>query len=284
MNTYETITASIVAAIETGTDKYQMPWHTVAGVGTSPRNAVSRKAYRGINTLILGSKGYQSGDWATYKQWQERGVQVRKGEKSTTVVFWKFFDKTSESQDGETVKTGSIPMARMYSVFNSAQTDGYQAPPEPEYNADQRVADCEEFVSGLGATITHGGNRAFYSPATDTVTMPQFGQFDSATGYYSVLAHELTHWTGPRMERDLKGRFGSESYAMEELVAELGAAFTCAHLGIATEPRKDHAPYIASWLKVLNGDARAIFTASSQAQKACDWMVAKAAGVVEVAA
>jgi antirestriction protein ArdC len=289
MNAYETITASIVEAIEAGAGPYKMPWHTVAGVANSPINLISRKAYRGINTLVLGSaamsKGYHSGEWATYKQWQERGAQVRKGEKSTPVVFWKFFDqgrKPGEATEGDPggseKKAVSIPMARLYSVFNAAQTDGYVAPPEPVINREARIADCEAFVQALGASVQHGGNRAFYSPAADTVTMPPFERFIDSTAYYSVLAHELTHWTGPRLERNLTGRFGSESYAVEELVAELGAAFTCARLGIATEPRRDHAPYIASWLRVLKGDSRAIFTAASQAQRACDWMADRASG------
>jgi antirestriction protein ArdC len=126
----------------------------------------------------------------------------------------------------------------------------------------------------VGATIQHGGDRAFYSPAYDIVQMPDFRQFKNSTGYYATLAHELTHWSGAkhRLDRNLANRFGSAEYAMEELIAELGAAFTCARLGLRTEPRLDHAPYVNSWLKVLRGDARAIFTAASKAQEAYDYL------------
>jgi antirestriction protein ArdC len=144
----------------------------------------------------------------------------------------------------------------------------------PQLSEAERIARAEAFFAAIPAEVRHGGNRCYYDPAADRVQMVPFDRFESASAYYGVLAHELTHWTGApsRLARDLSGRFGSEAYAMEELVAELGAAFTGGQLGLPIEPRRDHAPYIASWLKVLKGDGRAIFTAAGKAQEAMDYM------------
>jgi antirestriction protein ArdC len=141
----------------------------------------------------------------------------------------------------------------------------------------------------IGASVKHGGNQAFYSPASDHIQMPPMQAIKESVGYYSTLVHEHTHWTATadRCDRQLGSRFGDNAYAAEELIAELGAAFTCAHLGLSTDPREDHAAYIASWLKVLKADARAIFTAASKAQQACDWLTARggeSASALEVAA
>ncbi len=142
----------------------------------------------------------------------------------------------------------------------------------------ERIAHAEAFFQAIGATVRHGGNQAYYAPATDHIQMPPFQAFAENVGYYSTLAHEHTHWTAPRpgVIASLGKRFGDSAYAAEELIAELGAAFTCAHLGLSTEPREDHAQYINSWLKVLKADSRAIFTAASKAQQATDWMIARA--------
>jgi antirestriction protein ArdC len=138
----------------------------------------------------------------------------------------------------------------------------------------ERIAHAESFFEGLGAEIRHGGNRAYYQPKDDYIQLPQFEAFRDAVAYYATLAHESTHLTGhsSRLDRDLSGRFGDDAYAAEELIAELGAAFLCARLGLANEPRLDHAAYLSSWLRVLRTDERAIFTAASQAQAAVDWM------------
>lgn len=275
-DTFQRVTDLIVNAIETGTGSYKMPWRTNGGFASSPINAVSRKPYRGVNILVLWAtaqeKGYRTGTWATYKQWQELGAQVRKGEKSANVVFWKFFE--SEELDPDTLKNKRIPMAKDYWVFNADQVDGYQQPEAPEETPGERIERAERFFQELGVSVKPGGNQAFYRPSTDTVHMPAFEAFKEPLHYYSVLSHETTHWTGAesRLNRDMKSRFGTESYAMEELVAELGAAFLCSELGIPTDPREDHAPYISSWLTVLKNDKRAIFTAAAKAQEAVDWM------------
>ena len=165
-------------------------------------------------------------------------------------------------------------MAREYSVFNAAQVEGYRNPEEIPFSTEERIEHAEEFFRSVGIVIKDGGNRAFYRGAEDAVFMPPFAAFKEALFYYSVLSHETTHWTGAsqRLNRDMTGRFGSEAYAMEELVAELGAAFLCAELGLPSDPRKDHAPYISSWLNALKNDKRAIFTAAAKAQEAVDWL------------
>ena len=282
---YRKVTDAIINAIETGNvGTWRMPWHTSGRYAFSPINVTSKKPYRGINTLCLWAasqaKGYESGEWGTYKQFQERGAQVRRGEKSTTVVFWKWANTTTDTQDSEDTKTGSrLLFTRGYSVFNAAQVDGYTPKAEPDVPMPERVESAEQFFPGIGADLRHGGNRAYYSMDGDYIQMPVFGAFHENVAYYSTLAHEHTHWTAKdnRCDRQLGKRFGDMAYAAEELIAELGAAFTLANLGLSTEPREDHSQYINSWLKVLRADSKAIFTAASRAQHATDWLVARAA-------
>jgi antirestriction protein ArdC len=290
---YARVTDQIVTAIENGVGTWRMPWHTSGRFAFSPINIASHKPYRGINTVCLWAaaqaKGYESGEWATYQQWQDRGAQVRKGEKATTVVFWKFANNAAESEDGdEAPKSGSrLLFTRGYSVFNAAQVDGYTPKPDSDPPMPERIAHAEAFFQAIRAEVRHGGNQAFYAPVSDHIQMPPFQAFREGVAYYSTLAHEHTHWTAPaaRCDRQLGKRFGDNAYAAEELIAELGAAFTCAHLGLSTEPREDHAQYLASWLKVLKADSRAIFTAASKAQQACDWLIERAReSAAEVAA
>jgi len=271
-----------------------MPWHTSGRFAFSPINVVSKKPYRGINTVCLWAaaeaKGYERGEWGTYQQWQEHGAQVRRGERATTVIFWKFSTDATDTDDEEhTSSNGShLLFVRGYSVFNAAQVDGYEPPAEPDTPVLERIEHAEEFFSNVGAAIRCGGNRAYYSPDSDHIQMPVFSAFRDDVSYYSTLAHEQTHWTAhpSRCDRKLGKRFGDRAYAAEELIAELGAAFTCAHLELSTEPRADHAEYIQSWLRVLRADKRAIFTAASKAQQACDWLIQRAADsdAVKVAA
>jgi len=278
---YETITNQIVAAIEEGAGLYKMPWHRARADITNPVNVTSGRSYRGLNIITLWmiaeARQYGSGTWATYQQWQEKGAQVRKGEKSAAVFFWK---NLSEGQDGERASDSGDEdsnrarfVARAYNVFNAEQVEGYAAPTVPQLSEEERIARAEAFFAAIPAKISDG-NKACYIPSEDRVEMVPFARFREAKGYYSVLAHELTHWSGAkqRLDRNLSGRFGSDSYAVEELVAELGAAFIAGQLGLPSEPRTDHAPYIASWLKVLKSDSRAIFTAASKAQAAADYL------------
>jgi antirestriction protein ArdC len=295
---YERVTNRIVELIERGAD-YKRPWTSVAATGL-PVNFASKKAYRGINTLVLwaeaSEKGYSSNTWGTYAQWSEVGAQVRKGEKSACVVFWKFWDVagSGESQDGEeSESTSRRCMARAYHVFNLAQVDNAPASipqvPVPHFDA-ARIPELDSFVAATGAKVSNdGGARAFYRPATDSIHMPAFSLFPEAWGYYSTLTHELTHWTSheSRLNRkkELGRRFGDSNYAMEELIAELGSAYLCATLGLSPEePREDHAGYLAGWLKVLKSDKRAIFTAASKAQAASDYLIETAKSNQEQAA
>lgn len=272
---YETVTQQIIDAIEAGEATYEMPWQSVPGL---PKNIASGRDYRGINTLLLWlighSRGYSAPHWATFKQWAERGHPVRKGEKAATVVFWKDLRPDSSDADGDTEERPRF-VARAYWVFNASQVEGYVPSEIALLPESERVAQAEAFFSALPIDVRHGGSQAFYQPSTDEVHLPEFQQFKAATGYYATRGHESIHATGAksRLHRDLTGRFGSESYAMEELVAELGAAFLCAHLGISSEPRTDHAGYIESWLRVLKSDTRAVFAAAGKAQQAVDWLI-----------
>jgi antirestriction protein ArdC len=289
---YARVTSQIVNAIEQGVSNWRMPWHTSGKFAFSPVNVTSKKPCRGINTVCLWAaaqaKGYERGEWGTYQQWQERGAQVRKGEKATTVVFWKFANSSTETDDGDdTPKSGSrLLFTRGYSVFNAAQVDGYTPKAVADTPIEQRIDSAEQFFSRINARVVHQGNRAFYSPDTDSITLPPFSAFFTPTDYYSTRGHETGHWTSKegRCNRELGKRFGDNAYSVEELIAELTAAFVCAHLGLSSEPRPDHAQYIASWLRVLKADKRAIFTAASKAQHAADFMIQMSARTAEVAA
>jgi antirestriction protein ArdC len=273
---YEQITAALIAAIEEGTGTFEMPWHTMS----SPVNAANQKLYRGVNILMLWAAArkhnYSSHEWATYRQWSELGAQVHKGERSTIVVFWKFYDSETEEQHEEVEDTPTRPrcFARAYHVFNAAQVDGYETKPQNLLSESERIAHAEAFFNALPATIKHGGDRAFYSPSGDYIQMPPFAQFKSADKYANTLLHELSHWSGAktRLNRDLSGRFGDGSYAMEEMIASISASFLCADREIGSEPSADDAAYVSSWLQVLRQDQRAIFTAASKAQEAANYL------------
>lgn len=283
-NLYEDVTNRIIAALENGAtaEGWSRPWHIADG--GLPVNAVSGRPYRGVNVLTLWaqqmSAGHSSGRWATYKQWQSVGAQVRRGERGTSIVFWQFKDRPAP-EDGEETAPGKIAFARAYTVFCADQVDGYTAPTIDRPSEVERVERADAIIRASGATILENGSRAFYSPSRDVIEMPRAELFHATAhgtateAYYGVELHELTHWTAhpSRLDRDLSGRFGNEAYAAEELIAELGAAFLCASVGIEAEPRADHAQYIASWLGVLRNDPRAIFTAASKAQAAADYLV-----------
>jgi antirestriction protein ArdC len=215
----------------------------------------------------------------TFKQAQALGGRVRKGEHGSLVVFASTFTRTEADEKTGDEAERDIPFLKSYTVFNAEQIDGlpaqYLAPAAPRLDPVQRIDHAERFFAATGATVRHGGDQAFYRISADHVQMPHFEAFRDAESYYAVLAHELTHWTRApsRLDRSFgRQRFGDEGYAMEELVAELGAAFVCADLDLTPEPRPDHAAYIASWLSVLKNDKRAIFTAASHAQRAADFL------------
>jgi antirestriction protein ArdC len=289
---YQRVTDAIVNAIESGIGSYQMPWTVRQDKGFSPISVGSAKPYRGINTLVLWaqsqSKGYGSAFWGTYQQWAQLGGQVRKGEKGSPVVYWGTYETQKDEGDGEASRHGLF--AKGFTVFNIEQTDGCKLPKrfEPKLSNNERIALADSFFSNIGIQIRDGGNRAFYRPdAPEAVYMPGFDQFPDRVNYYSVLAHESTHWTShaSRCDRELGKRFGDDAYAVEELIAELGSAYTMAGLELELAPREDHARYIDSWLKVLKADKRAVFTAASKAQQAADFLVRQSAPrTAEVAA
>ena len=226
--------------------------------------------------------------WGTYRQWAAAGYQVRKGAKAALVAFYRQIaveGDADDALDGDNSPRSAF-IARATPVFNAAQVDGFDsalallsrdpAAPRP---------DLDALVARTGAAIEHGGASAYYFVPRDAIRLPPRDAFtgsptSTATeSYYGTLFHELTHWTAPidRCARDLGGRFGSDAYAMEELVAELGAAFLCADLGVDATPRSDHARYVAGWLAVLRRDKRAIFAAASQASRAAAFIQAAGA-------
>lgn len=276
------ITAEIVAAIEAGAGEYVMPWHHNGTTAARPLNIASGKAYRGVNTLALWAAaqnaGYPIGLWGTYRQWQAIGAQVRKDERSTTVVFWGQVGGGTDDHDADDDASGRPRLfARGYAVFNCAQVDGYEPEPTVARSDEDRIAHADAFYANLGINTVYGGNEAYYLPSADRVHVPVFSSFRNAASHYSVLFHEGLHATAAkhRLGRDLSGRFGSEAYAMEEIIADVGAAMILGDLSISARPRPDHAAYISSWLAILRNDTSAIFTAASKAQAAVDWMHAQ---------
>jgi antirestriction protein ArdC len=310
-NLYQSVTSQIIELIETSqASGRELPWHRAGADIFLPVNATTGSRYQGINVVSLWASAeinrFTTGTWATYKQWQSIGAQVRKGETSTLGVFYKKYvpnrksepaaaekqsgrfenrgDENSGRGDSGDSDPGEEPrprwFARAFRVFNADQVDGYEPAELPEESLVERIARAETLVETTGATIGHGGGRAYYNPSGDYIQMPgvlRFRDTETSTateGYYATLFHELTHWSGHkrRCDRDLTGRFGGASYAMEELVAELGAAFLCAELGISAQPREDHAGYIAHWLEVMREDAAAIFTAAAKASEAARYL------------
>ena len=275
---YRTITDTLIMQIEAGAGTCRMPWHHDGSPANRPTNALSHAGYRGINVFALWAAaqaaGYPSGTWATYRQWGELGAQVRKGQRGTLVVFWKSLDEQGAYTENDDDRPARRMVARGFRVFNAAQVDGYVPPAPPPLPETERISRAEQFYARLGIDTRFGGNEARYVPREDCVHMPPFERFTDAVAFYGVLFHEGAHASGAphRLDRDLTGRFGSEAYAMEEMIAEWASCMTCMTLELGAEPRPDHAHYIRSWLTVLKSDPRAVFTAASKAQEIVDWM------------
>lgn len=268
---YAAVASQIIKDLEAGTAPWTKPWKGSTG-GIMPHNAVSKRSYNGINIPILWHaqqvRGYTTAAWLTYKQAQEAGAQVRGGEKSTTVVFTK---KLIHKDDDDVEK--QIAMLRTFNVFNVAQIDGLPLEESrPELSQQARDDAAIRFLRATGADIRHGGDRACYIPSLDHITMPHVVDFESYEHYLATAFHECVHWSGAekRLNRNLKPRFDTKAYAAEELIAELGAAFLCAHLDVKGQLR--HADYIANWLQLLRDDSRAVFTAASKASQAADYL------------
>ncbi len=276
---WQEVTDRIVAALETGMPPWRKPWDSGAAAPTGPVNGVTGHQYRGINVLLLGSHplAFESGDprWCSYKQAQEQGWQVRRGERASTVFFFKRVEVADDNtKTDDTGNTKTVPMLRSYPVFHASQMDGVPAyaPPTPEEAPWRRPEAVDVILRNSGVAIRVGGDRAFYSPSTDHIQLPPDAAFSSREAWAATALHELGHATGhpSRLNRDLRNRFGSAAYAQEELRAELASAFLSAELGIPAA-LENHASYIDSWLKALKEDKREIFRAAADAQRAADW-------------
>ncbi len=289
LSVFDRVTKKIIADLEQGVRPWQKPW--------SDNNAGSRivrprrhngEPYNGVNVLLLWDaaieRGYQNPTWMTYQQAEEYGAHVRKGEKSSFVVYANKVTKVeTDEKTGDTIEK-QIPFLRGYHVFNAEQIDGlpekFIVKPEPPTGATigERLESVDAFIKHTGATVRHGGDRAFYAEGSDYIQIPLVEAFKDSESYYATLAHETTHWTKhkDRLNREF-GRvvWGDEGYAKEELVAEIGSAFLCADLGITPETREDHAAYIESWLKALKDDKKLIFTAAAHATRAVEFLRSK---------
>jgi antirestriction protein ArdC len=269
---YQQVTDRIIEALESGN---LLPWQKTYSTdfqAAMAYNFVSKKNYRGVNPLLLWlrqeEKGFEHNAWLSYKQAANLGGQVKKGEKGTSVFYFSVFEKENE----KTKLTEKIPFLKYYTVFNVSQCDGLEMPEKivkpPRTWEDSQ--DIEQVFAATGASLVFDKHHTpCFVPALDYISMPNKSRYTKADDYYKTLFHELTHWTGhnKRLKRDFTGRFGSQSYAFEELVAEIGSAYLCADLGIHGNTN-DHASYIDNWLQILKKDKRAIFKAATLAQQA----------------
>lgn len=277
---YQQVTDAVLAAMDRGVIPWQQPWHVDAKSGkpTPPANLISRRPYRGTNLCLLALTEYASPYWLTFKQAQDAGGHVKRGEKSTLIVFWKIQSYPDKDQSEKTV---SIPLLRYFRVFNSEQCDGLSVPtPEaPAVNTWDAIAAAEAMLAGMPdpPTFAYGGSRACYYPGRDHIDLPERKAFPRASDFYATAFHEMTHATGhlSRLSRDeINGKsvhpFGSEPYGREELVAEMGAAFLCAQAGI--DHVETSAAYLEGWRRAIRADRKLITLAAGRAQKAADFI------------
>lgn len=280
-NIYDMVTERIEQLLNQGVVPWLKPWRPEAG---EHRNLISKKPYRGINVFLLSSMGYDSPFWLTFNQAKKIGGKVKKGEKGTVVIFWKWLPKEEKQENGE-VKRFKIPMLRYYTVFNVEQCEGIPAEKIPALDGIEEAEKMEPIAAAAllvenmphRPSIEHGGNRACYSPSADRIKMPKFEQFNSAEEYYCTIYHELAHSTGHPSRLDRKEvvnvqPFGSEDYSKEELVAEMTAAFLCGATGIEQATIENSAAYIQGWLKELKNDRKLVVHAAAAAQKAADFI------------
>ena len=283
---YQEVTDRIIAALEAGTPPWRKPWDPDKAHGPAmPRNAATGQRYRGINVLTLGMSAlaFSSGDprWATYKQSEDRGWQVRKGERGTTGLFFKKLERRDDSKPDNTEDSvRRIPLLRAFTLFHASQIDGVPdyIPPTIEEAPWRAPEAAEIIVANSRAVIRYGGERAFYSPSTDHIQMPPRAAFATSDGFCSTLLHELGHHSGhsSRLNRDLSNRFGSHDYAREEMRVQISQMMVCGELGIAVSDYdfSNNAAYVASWLEKLRSDRKEIFRAAADAQRIADYLLA----------
>jgi len=287
----QSITEQIVAALETGdTPPWRRPWRVGPNAGF-PANVVSRKSYRGINPLLLelaaAKHGLASKWWGTFNQWRNLGGKVMPrpshvppGRWGTQIVFWSPITKTVTSHGGEDEEDRFFVM-RAYTVFNVDQVDGEQLDHLRAGREDDTAGaiidyqPAESAIAATGVTIRHGGSRAFYSPSEDYVQVPPRASFTEPSEYYETVFHELVHATEHPSRLNWSRREAENTYAMGELVAEIGACYLARELGVpASEGLSNHVAYLGHWLKAMRDDPKFIFVASSQASKAADFLLA----------
>ncbi len=277
-NLYELVTQKIVDSLKEGVVPWRKPWRTNRSL---PSNAVTSKPYRGVNVLLLGLGPYEDHRWLTFRQAKELGGKVRPGEKSTMVVFWKYWQKEDEAEGSDSPKRKTIPVLKYFNVFNAEQCEGLALAPilhTGTASPDDRIRSAEALICSMPNPpfIEERGDQAFYLPSEDTVRVPKISRFDTVDHYYATTFHELGHSTGHEKRLNRKGvmgkiHFGSEDYGREELVAELTSSFCCAAVGIDnTIPAS--ASYVDSWLQSLQNDPKAVVIAAAQAQKAADYI------------
>jgi antirestriction protein ArdC len=276
---YAHVTDSIIGSIEAGTPAWRKPWTGDKGGAPFPLRS-NGEPYSGINVLMLwlaaDANGYRAACWFTYKQAQEAGGQVRKGETSSTVVKYGTFER----EDAETGEERRLPYLKAYRVFNAEQIEGlpadyYGSPAEPARDLGTEADPAlDAFFAATGIEVrTSDDPRAYYDPAADFIHMPPIASFHDATGFYGVLAHEACHATGHKSRLDRFSRFNDrKAYAFEELIAEIGNCMTCARLGLTPDFAQSGA-YVQSWLRALKDDKRLILKAASEAQKAAEWLM-----------
>lgn len=290
---YQEVTDRILQELERGAIPWVKPWAATAGANV-PCNAVTNRPYSGCNTVLLWmalERGWPTPRFLTFHQAKEAGGTVRGGETGTKVYFWRSYVAKDRSPEAKPDDVRKALVMKEYTVFNVAQCDGLSdrivnGAPMRIRNPDTRDELADAYVASTGAKIVEGAGDAFYMPSLDYINMPAFAAFKNADNFYATSFHEMTHWTGhkDRLERlkAMAARFGSEAYAAEELVAELGSAFQCAEFGFDGEVR--NAGYIAHWIRLLKDDPKAFFTAASAAQKAVDFLRGKALEEEAVAA
>lgn len=268
------LTARIIRQLEAGTAPWLKPWEAGQPHPCMPFNTASNRPYHGGNLIWLDAQGYADPRWCTYRQAQEQGWQVRKGEKSTVVEYWQW----TEQKCGDAAETIEVkletPRVFYAAVFNAAQMDNVPAY-KPESPTWQPEVAAETIIANSGAQILHiARDKAYYHSKLDSINLPPRSQFKSAMAYYSTLLHELGHWTGhkSRLNRELVNKFGSEEYAREELRAELASYFLAAKIGIPHDHGK-HASYIGSWIQALQQDHNEIFRAAKDAEQICDFVL-----------
>jgi antirestriction protein ArdC len=271
---YQIVTERIIEQLNQGVIPWHKSWRTDS---TALSNFVSKKAYKGMNSILLNCGQFKAPYFLTYKQAKELGGNVKAGEKGLPIIFWSFVESKTETDFNG--KPKQIGFLRYYTVFNIEQTEGIKwSMPELPENKFNPIEQAETVASNMpeAPKVLFGGNRAFYSPALDFVQMPLKQSFETNEAYYSVLFHELAHSTGhsKRLDRGVEKNagFGSESYSKEELIAEMTSAFVCSSIGLESRI-PDNASYISSWIKALKGDSKLVVLASGKAQKAADWIL-----------